>query len=38
VSGFVYKYGVELSKKYGKLPYKDGLRMPIWEKIMEAKA
>jgi hypothetical protein len=38
VSGFVYKYGVELSKKYGKLPYKEGLRMPIWAKVMEAKA
>ena len=38
ISGFVYKYGIELANKYGKLPYKEGLRMPIWAKVMEAKA
>ena len=38
VNGFVRKYGIELSRKYGKLPYKEGLRMPIWTEIMEAKA
>ena len=38
MNGFIYKYGIELANKYGKLPYKEGLRMPIWEKIMEAKA
>ena len=37
MNGFIYKYGIELANKYGKLPYKEGLRMPIWSKIMEAK-
>ena len=38
VSGFVRKYGIELSQKYGKLPYKKGLKMKVWAEVMEAKA
>jgi 3-oxoacyl-[acyl-carrier-protein] synthase III len=38
VNSFVRKYGIELAQKYGKLPYKEGLRMPIWTQVMEAKA
>lgn len=38
VSGFVRNYGIELSQKYGKLPYKAGLKMKVWTKVMEAKA
>lgn len=38
VSGFVRNYGIELSQKYGKLPYKAGLKMKVWTEVMEAKA
>lgn len=38
VSGFVRNYGIELSQKYGKLPYKKGLKMKVWAEVMEAKA
>ena len=38
ISAFIRNYGIELANKYGKLPYKEGLRMPIWAQVMEAKA
>jgi hypothetical protein len=38
VSGFVRNYGIELSQKYGKLPYKEGLKMKVWTEVMEGKA
>jgi hypothetical protein len=38
VSGFVRNYGIELSQKYGKLPYKAGLKMKVWTEVMEGKA
>lgn len=35
---FVEKHGKILAEKYGKLPYKEGLKSHIWQGVMEAKA
>ena len=34
---FVRRYGPELAKSYGKLPYRCGLRMSAWAEVMEEK-
>ena len=35
VDDFVRNYGEELSAKYGKLPYREGMKASYWHKVME---
>lgn len=35
LSDLVKNYGEEMVKKYGKLPYREGMKAPYWRKVME---
>ena len=35
LSDLVKNYGEEMVKKYGKLPYREGMKAPYWRKTME---